>query len=108
MDFQQQFNQQMAELEKLRQEVASKQAALRNEGLAQVQRLIDSLNLRADELTFPEDNNNAETPSRRGPRGKVAPKYIGPNGELWTGRGRPPHWMTDLLAAGHTKEEFLI
>ena len=104
MDFQQQFNQQMEELEKLRQEVATKQAALRNDGVAQVQRLINSLNLRSDELTFPGE----EAASGRGTRGKVAPKYRGPNGELWTGRGRPPHWIADLMKAGHDKSEFLI
>ena len=104
MDFQQQFNQQMEELEKLRQEVATKQAALRADGLAQVQRLINSLNLRSDELTFPGEDEV----SRRGTRGKVAPKYKGPNGELWTGRGRTPHWFSDLINAGHSKEEFLI
>ena len=25
----------------------------------------------------------------------VAPKYRGPNGELWTGRGRQPRWVGD-------------
>ncbi len=48
----------------------------------------------------------------RGPRsdkGKTAaPKYRGPNGELWSGRGQPPNWMKPLLATGKTKEDFLI
>src|SRR5690606_25043815 len=31
---------------------------------------------------------------------KVAPKYRGPNGELWTGRGRRPAWVEAELASG--------
>jgi DNA-binding protein H-NS len=33
--------------------------------------------------------------STRG-KAKVAPKYRGPNGETWTGRGRAPLWLTAL------------
>ncbi len=38
----------------------------------------------------------------------AAPKYRGPNGELWSGRGQPPKWMKPLLATGKKKEDFLI
>lgn len=38
----------------------------------------------------------------------VAPKYRGPNGETWSGRGLMPRWMATLVAAGRTKEEFAI
>ena len=36
------------------------------------------------------------------------PKYKGPQGELWSGRGQPPNWMKPFLAAGKKKEDFLI
>ena len=39
---------------------------------------------------------------------KVAPKYRGPAGELWTGRGRRPVWVAETLAAGRTMDELLI
>lgn len=39
---------------------------------------------------------------------KVAPKYRGPAGELWTGRGRQPAWVVEALAAGRTMDELLI
>lgn len=38
----------------------------------------------------------------------VAPKYRGPNGETWTGRGLMPKWLADLVAQGRSKEEFAI
>lgn len=38
----------------------------------------------------------------------LEPKYRGPNGETWSGRGRVPNWLTSLEAVGHTREEFRI
>lgn len=47
--------------------------------------------------------------SQKKPEGQgVAPKYKGPNGELWSGRGRMPRWMQVAQAEGKSKEEFLI
>nr|WP_314075922.1 H-NS histone family protein [uncultured Roseococcus sp.] len=39
---------------------------------------------------------------------KVGPKYRGPNGDEWTGRGRMPNWLAALEAEGRDKSEFLI
>lgn len=39
---------------------------------------------------------------------KVAPKYRGPNGETWAGRGAHPKWLSALLDEGHTLDEFSI
>jgi DNA-binding protein H-NS len=38
----------------------------------------------------------------------VAPKFQGPNGETWSGRGLTPRWLAGLLAEGRQKEEFAI
>jgi DNA-binding protein H-NS len=38
----------------------------------------------------------------------VAAKYKGPNGETWSGRGLTPKWLASLVAAGSTKEQYLI
>ena len=40
--------------------------------------------------------------------GTVAPKYRGPNGETWSGRGLMPRWLAALVAQGRSKEEFFI
>jgi DNA-binding protein H-NS len=37
---------------------------------------------------------------------KVAPKYRGPGGETWAGRGATPRWLAALLAEGHSIDEF--
>ena len=57
-------------------------------------------------------------PARRGrkPRGEapkaerapVEAKYRGPNGELWSGRGRSPKWVQAAEAEGKPRDAFLI
>ena len=39
---------------------------------------------------------------------KIAPKYRGPGGETWAGRGAQPRWLTALVKEGHSIEEFAI
>jgi DNA-binding protein H-NS len=38
----------------------------------------------------------------------LAPKYRGPGGESWSGRGRMPTWLSALEATGRNREEFRI
>jgi DNA-binding protein H-NS len=38
----------------------------------------------------------------------VAPKYRGPNGEAWSGRGLTPKWLSSLIAQGQPKATFAI
>jgi DNA-binding protein H-NS len=38
----------------------------------------------------------------------VPPKYRGPDGETWAGRGATPRWLAALLKEGHSIEEFAI
>lgn len=35
-----------------------------------------------------------------------AVNYIGPNGEVWSGRGLTPRWLSTLVWQGKTKEDF--
>ena len=39
---------------------------------------------------------------------KVPPKYRGPDGETWAGRGVMPLWLKALIDEGHSIEEFAI
>jgi DNA-binding protein H-NS len=39
---------------------------------------------------------------------KIAPKYRGPGGHTWTGRGMKPRWLTSALKEGKKIEDFLI
>ena len=33
-------------------------------------------------------------------------RFVGPDGQTWSGFGRQPQWLRDALAAGKTKEDF--
>ena len=39
---------------------------------------------------------------------KAQPKYRGPDGETWAGRGLAPKWLTALEDKGKKRESFLI
>jgi len=45
---------------------------------------------------------------KSGASATVAPKYRGPNGEVWSGRGLTPKWLAALIAQGKQKEQFAI
>ncbi len=41
--------------------------------------------------------------------GNPAPaKFMGPNGETWSGRGLMPRWLAALVAQGQSKADFAI
>ena len=39
---------------------------------------------------------------------KVPPKYRGPSGETWAGRGARPRWLVAAIKGGKKIDEFLI
>jgi DNA-binding protein H-NS len=39
---------------------------------------------------------------------KAKPKYRGPTGETWAGRGLPPRWLVNLEKKGKKRDQFLI
>jgi DNA-binding protein H-NS len=39
---------------------------------------------------------------------KIVPKYRGPDGDTWTGRGVKPRWLTSAMNEGKKPEDFLI
>ena len=41
-------------------------------------------------------------------RKKAAPKYRGPDGETWTGRGMKARWLTRAMNEGKQPNDFLI
>jgi len=47
-------------------------------------------------------------PVKSSPKKTVAAKYIGPNGEEWSGRGLTPRWLKAEVEQGKKKEDFLV
>jgi DNA-binding protein H-NS len=88
-----------------REKLQSRQAEEQEEFLREVREKAARLGMRVELLPLQGASGSKKT---RGGPGMVAPKYRGPDGNTWTGRGRPPKWMEALMASGRKKEEFLI
>jgi len=81
---------------------------LRDEIAEELKSRAESLQREIDHLVGPTSSANNE--HQGGPRKgyKVAPKYKGPHGEKWSGRGLKPRWLTIALSEGRRLEDFLI
>lgn len=62
------------------------------------------------EITPEEIAKEFEKRSQRQANKQPAPaRYINPQTqETWSGRGRPPRWISDAEAAGQSRDQFLI
>jgi DNA-binding protein H-NS len=94
---------------------------LSNEALCRLRdEIAELLNSRAESLRKELDQlvggvstaSSRESGKRRrrrsGTSRKVAPKYRGPNGETWAGRGIRPRWLAIAMNEGKQLEDFLI
>jgi DNA-binding protein H-NS len=102
----------------LRQIATAAEAKIRDKSEGEKRALKDEMERRAADLgiSIRELFGEPGQPARRG-RGKAAkksegsgvePKYKGPNGELWSGRGRMPKWLQAAQADGQARDNFLI
>lgn len=54
-------------------------------------------------------SKTAKTAGTTAVRKPVAPKYRNPETDAtWSGRGKPPRWITEAEAAGKSRDSFLI
>lgn len=99
-----------AKVTELREKLAEQKNNERAQAIASAKELIKTFQLSATELGF----SGKKTPARKDrpigdKRMSVAPKYQDPaSGKTWTGRGKTPAWLTAQLAAGHSKQDYLI
>jgi DNA-binding protein H-NS len=85
---------------------------LRDEIAALLKSRAEQLRTELDRLTGGEvaytGKVNAAANASKVQRKKIAPKYRGPDGLTWTGRGMMPRWVTGALKEGRKLEDFLI
>lgn len=69
--------------------------------------LLSKINSLASDAGFSLSELLSEKPTKKAP---TKAKYRNPNNkdESWTGKGRKPKWLVDLLDAGRQLEEFEI
>jgi DNA-binding protein H-NS len=68
----------------------------------------ESLQRTIDQLVGPTSSAHNEHPGGPKKGYKVAPKYKGPHGEKWSGRGKTPRWLTAAMSEGKQLNDFLI
>ena len=85
--------------------------AQRADAIAQAKKIIVQFDLNARELGLANQVSASIGRKASGDaRAIVAPKYRDPQNpeNTWTGRGKPPRWLASAIAAGKSKESFLI
>jgi len=70
--------------------------------------LITETRKRAEQLGLDIEGLFAPPKIEARSRSSPAPKYRGPNGELWSGRGRVPIWLRTIEAEGGDREKYKI
>ena len=79
-------------LQAIQAEIERREQEEREKGLEQIKAIAEKIGLDLSQLSGKKQGKK-----------KVEAKYKGPNGELWTGRGRAPKWMQ-----GKDPEQFRI
>lgn len=104
---QQKLNEAEAVANELRKQLETERKGERTQAIAAAKELIKTYDLTASELGF--SGKGAAKRAGGDKRNVVAPKYQDPDsGKTWTGRGKSPAWLSAQLAAGRSKQDFLI
>jgi DNA-binding protein H-NS len=89
-------------------------ANLSNEALCKLRdEIVTLLNSRAEKLRLELErltNGSVATAEKVGetPKKKIVPKFRGPHGETWAGRGMKPRWLMNAMKEGKNQEDFRI
>lgn len=94
----------LAQQDALAKRIADVRAAEKAKTIETVREMIADYGLTPVDCGF--RGQTIGTSPRRGD--VVIPKYRGPNGETWSGRGRAPNWLMALEAQGQSRESFKV
>ena len=86
---------------KLRDEIAT----LLNDRAKELRKELEQL---TGSLPVNEREANGRENALKAKGDKIAPKYQGPGGNTWCGRGARPRWLASELKRGKKLEDFLI
>ncbi|MFC7461552.1 H-NS family nucleoid-associated regulatory protein [Hydrogenophaga defluvii] len=91
----------MAQAKALMEQAEKSKRAERAEALAAIKAKMAEYGITAADL-------GGATRAGKAAKVKGEAKYRGPNGELWSGKGRRPAWANEALAAGKSLNDFAI
>lgn len=106
-----------SQIDKLQKQAAEIRSKEFISTVTEIQKLMAAYGITVKDLQAPKGKGKAGRPAKsagvktdkpKKTSSPVAAKYKGPNGETWTGRGLAPKWLTALIAAGQSKDSFLI
>lgn len=86
--------------------IAAKKDEAKAGTLAKLKAMASAEGFSWDELTGKGGGGGRRQRSDKGV--KLKPKYLGPNGEIYTGRGPTPKWLKSLERKGEKREKFLV
>ncbi len=93
-------------IEFAQQTLQHKKEAARDALLAEFRERASAIGLSLEGLIAQTGNLPRQAKAKTGTE-KLLPKYRGPSGEEWSGRGRTPTWLTALEAEGKKRDEFV-
>ena len=105
------INQKIAELQKQAEDLKISE---REAVVADINAKINAFGLVATELAFPVKQRKVRASKEAKPqkpaksKNPVPAKYKGPHGELWSGRGLQPRWLTQAINAGQDRASFFV
>lgn len=95
------------QLEELQKQAAELKERERESVIETMRRQISDYDISAAELGLAGAGARAKARSPREAAPKPGAKYVGPQGQLWSGgRGRKPRWVMEALAAGKSLTDF--
>ncbi|MYN14760.1 H-NS histone family protein [Pusillimonas sp. TS35] len=101
------------EIQRLQKQAKTLQAKRRGPILASILRSMREYDITPEDVAAVYNSHSARKTARKqatpAPRRVVPPKYRHPEtGDTWTGRGKPPKWITAAEAEGKKRDDFLI
>ena len=92
----------IAQRDALDRQIETARSAAQASAIETIKSLVSQFGLTAEACGF----KSTKLASKARP--VVAAKFRGPNGETWSGRGRPPVWLVTLEAQGASRESYRI
>jgi DNA-binding protein H-NS len=93
-------------VETAKQKYETKQAEAKESLISEFQDRAQKMGLSLTDLFPAKTGKKEKEKNKKGDERAV--KYRGPNGESWSGHGKPPKWIKALESEGHKREEFRV
>jgi DNA-binding protein H-NS len=96
----------LALIKQAEERLVAKREETRSKFLADMRRAAEKAGLNFDELVADKSSDARRKRSDVGV--KLSPKFVGPNGEIYKGRGPTPKWLKALERKGVDREKFRV